>query len=214
MVLWTLLLFACALSLDAFSAGFAYGLTGIKIPFSSQLGFLITSTATVGIGILAGRLLSWYIPADWAGKLGGIILFGIGIWWLLRGKQVDSEQKEDGVKTLVRFQLASLAVIIQVLEEPASADLDASGVISIREAVVLGVALSMDALGASFAASLAGADGVMMIFLIGLFQQLFLLLGICLGGRSSCMSWLRRSGHFVSGLILCLLSLLRFVGRG
>ncbi len=213
-MLWTLLLFACALSLDAFSAGFAYGLREIKIPISSQLGFLATSTATVGIGILAGRFLSWYIPADWAGKSGGLILFVIGIWWLLRGKQVASEQREGSAKTLLRLQLASLAVIIQVLEEPVSADLDASGVISVREAAVLGVALSMDALGASFAASLAGASGTMMILLIGLFQQLFLLVGICLGGWTSCMSWLRRNSNIISGLMLCLLSLLRFLGKG
>lgn len=213
MLFWTLIFFACALSLDALSAGFAYGLRRIRIPFSSQLGFLVASTLTVGIGILSGHLLSRYIPTIWAIRLGGIILFGIGLWWFLRRKQEDPVPEEDGVKTLVRFQFATLAIIIQVLDEPACADLDASGVISVQESMLLGVALSMDALGASFAAALAGANGALMIFFIGLFQQLFLLLGIYLG-RSSCLGWLRKRGHVLAGMILCLLGLLRFFRTG
>ncbi len=208
MVFWTLIFFACALSLDAFSAGFAYGLRRIRIPFSSQLAFLVASTLTVGIGILCGHLLARLVPAYWGAKLGGIILFGIGLWWFLRRKR-----EQERVKTLVKFQFASLAVIIQVLEEPVCADLDASGVISIQESLVLGIALSLDALGASFAAALAGASGLLLIFLIGLFQQLFLLLGIYLG-RSSCLGWLRKQGHVLSSIVLCLLGLVRFFRTG
>ncbi|HHW39999.1 MAG TPA: sporulation membrane protein YtaF [Syntrophomonadaceae bacterium] len=213
MVFWTLIFFACALSLDAFSAGFAYGLRRIRIPFSSQLAFLVASTLTVGIGILCGHLLSRFVPAYWGAKLGGIILFGIGLWWFLRRKRGNGIQEQECVKTLVKLQFASLAVIVQVLEEPACADLDASGVISIQESLLLGIALSLDALGASFAAALAGADGVLLIFFIGLFQQLFLLLGIYLG-RSSCLGWLRKQGPVLAGVILCLLGLVRFFRTG
>jgi len=209
MVLWTLIFFACALSLDAFSAGFAYGLRRIRIPFSSQLAFLVASMLTVGIGILCGHLLARLIPAFWGAKIGGIILFGIGLWWFLRRKKESGDHEQEYVKTLVKFQFASLAVIIQVLEEPACADLDASGVISVQESLVLGIALSLDALGAGFGAALAGANGLLLIFLIGLFQQLFLLLGICLG-RSSCLGWLRKQGPVLASIVLCLLGLVRF----
>jgi len=54
-----------------------------------------------------------------------------------RKKNKNINQEEEKVKKVVELRLASLAVIIQIFEEPAYADIDASGVISIQESLFL-----------------------------------------------------------------------------
>ena len=145
-----LVFFAIALSLDAFSAGFAYGLRRIKIPLVSYCALICASMLIVGLSVFCGSAVAHIIPDLWGEKLGGIILLGIGLWWLFRPRKKNKNinQEEEKVKKVVELRLASLAVIIQIFEEPAYADIDASGVISIQESLFLAFALSVDALGA------------------------------------------------------------------
>ena len=96
----TLIFFAIALSLDAFSAGFTYGLRKIKIPLLSYCVLICTSMLIVGISVFCGSAVSQFIPDVWSEKLGGIILVGIGLLWLirLRKNKKDNNQQEEKVK--------------------------------------------------------------------------------------------------------------------
>lgn len=215
MEIWSILFFAWALSLDAFSAGFAYGLRQIKIPFFSHLAFLIASMSCVGASMLCGHLIAQALPLIWSKRLGGLILLGMGLWWFLRAGQEKKkrikqhELSHKNMKTVFKLRLASLAIVIQVLDEPVTADFDASGTISTKESLLLGFALSLDALGAGFGAAMAGLNGMVTITLIGVFQQLFLLSGILLG---SCryLSWLRAWSSLLASLVLCSLGIIKF----
>ncbi len=208
--LWTLIFFATALSLDAFSAGFAYGLRKIRIPLQSYAVLLCTSMLIVSISVFCGGAAANLLPGVWSEKLGGVILLCIGLLWLLRlrKKDKDSIREEERVSKVVEFRLASLAVIIKIFEEPVNADIDASGVISLKESLLLALALSVDALGAVFGAAMAGSGGIWTVLLIGLFQQGFILLGVHLG-RSSPLGWLRSQGPLLAGTLLCILGLLK-----
>lgn len=208
----TLIFLAVALSLDAASAGFAYGLRKIKIPLPSYAVLLFASMFVVGISVLCGSAVAELLPEVWSQKLGGLILMGIGLFWLFKPRsreRKDAGQKEK-VKKIAELRLASLAIVIQICEEPVSADLDASGVISSKESLLLAIALSLDALGAVFGAAMAGCGGLQAVLLIGLFQQCFLLLGVKLGGMSSC-SWLRQQGQLLSGVLLYLMGLFKII---
>jgi putative sporulation protein YtaF len=211
MEFWALLFFACALSLDALSAGFAYGLRRIRIPFLSQIIFFGATTLTVGFSLACGHLASGVIPPVWGSRLGGAILLGIGIWWYLRRlKEQQKNPLPECEITLVNFKIASLAVIIKILDEPVRADMDSSGMISSQEAVFLGFALSLDAFGAGFGLAMAGANSLLAALLIGVFQQLFIMLGIWYG-RFALLSWLRSQGPLLSSLVLCCLGLIRLL---
>jgi len=208
----TLIFLATALSLDAASAGFAYGLRKIKIPLPSYAVLLFVSMVIVGISVLCGSAVAELLPEVWGERLGGLILIGIGLFWLIKPRSRDRKDAGEGekVKKIAELRLASLAIIIQICEEPVSADLDASGEISIKESLLLAFALSLDALGAVFGAAMAGCGGIQAVLLIGLFQQCFLLLGVKLGGLSSC-SWLRSQGQLLSGALLCLMGLIKLI---
>ncbi|HHV34918.1 MAG TPA: sporulation membrane protein YtaF [Syntrophomonadaceae bacterium] len=207
-----LVFFAIALSLDAFSAGFAYGLRRIKIPLVSYCALICASMLIVGLSVFCGSAVAHIIPDLWGEKLGGIILLGIGLWWLFRPRKKNKNinQEEEKVKKVVELRLASLAVIIQIFEEPAYADIDASGVISIQESLFLAFALSVDALGAVFGAALAGSGGIQTVLLIALFQQCFLLLGVYLG-RTSTLAWMRTQGPLIAGILLCMLGMFKII---
>lgn len=215
MDLGTLIFFAVALSLDAFSAGFAYGLRKIRIPLLSCLALLCVSMLIVGISVFCGGAVANLLPGSWCEKLGGVILIGIGILWLLRlrGKDEADAWESGQFRTVASIRLASLAVVIQIFEEPVRADIDASGEISIKEALFLALALSVDALGAVFGASLAGLGGIWIVILIGFFQQCFLMLGVFFG-RSSTMAWLRSQGPLFASVLLCTLGLFKIIKAG
>jgi putative sporulation protein YtaF len=205
-----LIFFAIALSLDAFSAGFAYGLRRIKIPLVSYCALICASMFIVGLSVFFGSAVAQIIPPVWGEKLGGMILLGIGLWWLFRPRKNNKNinQEDQKIKKIVELRLASLAVIIQIFEEPVCADIDASGVISIQESLFLAFALSVDALGAVFGAALAGSVGIQTVLFIAIFQLFFLLLGVYLG-RSSTFMWMRTQGPVIAGLLLCMLGLLK-----
>jgi putative sporulation protein YtaF len=205
-----LIFFAIALSLDAFSAGFAYGLRRIKIPLVSYCALICASMFIVGLSVFFGSAVAQIIPPVWGEKLGGMILLGIGLWWLFRPRNNNKNinQEDEKVKKVVELRLASLAVIIQIFEEPVCADIDASGVISIQESLFLAFALSVDALGAVFGAALAGSVGIQTVLFIAIFQLFFLLLGVYLG-RSSTFMWMRTQGPVIAGILLCMLGLLK-----
>lgn len=208
----TIIFFAAVLSLDAVSAGFAYGLRQIKIPLTSYLVLLCASMLIVGISVFCGSTAAALLPDMWSKKLGGIILIGIGLFWLLKphGKTARADRGDKKIKKIAEFRLASLAVIIQICEEPVSADLDASGVISIKESLLLALALSLDALGAVFGAAMVGYGGLQTVLLIGLFQQCFLLFGVKLGGLASC-PWLMSRGPRLAGILLCSLGIIKII---
>jgi len=60
-----LVFFAIALSLDAFSAGFAYGLRRIKIPLVSYCALICASMLIVGLSVFCGSAVAHIIPDLW-----------------------------------------------------------------------------------------------------------------------------------------------------
>ncbi|NMD33842.1 MAG: sporulation membrane protein YtaF, partial [Firmicutes bacterium] len=70
---------------------------------------------------------------------------------------------------------------ISLLRRPEEADLDRSGTLSIREALLLGSALAADALAAGFGAALIGLSFLPTVLAVGLAKLALLPLGAALG---------------------------------
>lgn len=81
--------------------------------------------------------------------------------------------------------------MIQILRKPTVADFDKSGTISAGEALLLGIALSVDSFGAGIGASLLGYVPAMMAILVAIMSSLFLFIGMKLGTVLSNMKWLQ-----------------------
>lgn len=102
------------------------------------------------------------------------------------------------------LELRHLGVVIQILRTPSSADMDSSGSISSMEAMLLGIALSLDAFGAGLGAALLGFSPVSTSLMIALFSGTFLLLGMKTGLKLSGNYWMKHAGLLPALLLIAM----------
>lgn len=210
MELVSIILFSIALCLDGLGVGIAYGVRKIRVPVSSLLIISLTSATAIGVSMLMGHLLSSVISPTIAENLGAGILMLVGIWILgqawVQQKHLDDPPDEGHETQLVSIRIRPLGVVIQIIKEPTKADLDHSGVISGKEALLLGVALAMDALGAGFGAAMAGFKPLITPLVVGGVKFCLVGLGVKLG-RSFIAGWLGDRAAAIPGWVLIFLGL-------
>ena len=184
----SVLLLSIGMSIDAIGIGISFGVRKIRIGvlpclIISLLGFVIISLAVV-----SGSILQRCLPDS----TGSIILIVMGIWILLQSRK---EAKD------------TLSPTVKIIREPSEGDIDGSGDIDMREAIFLGIALTIDSIGIC-----VGAGGSLRLaFILPVFaifvQIVFLLIGIrlgtCLGNKLDT-----KLCTISSGLIIVLLGLI------
>jgi len=205
-------LLALALSSDGFVVGVAYGARKIRIPPGSLLLICLASMLAVGISMIAGEVLAKFFDPLAARTLGAVALMAVGLWFFgesLRNWQGRNETGENNAIATLRIK--PLGIIIQVLREPSRADLDSSGVISFREAFLLGTALALDALGAGMGASLSGFKPALTVPLVGCCKFLLINAGLRWGAAIK-NGMLRNGSGLLSGFILFMLGFIEIMG--
>lgn len=212
----SILLLSVSLSIDALCAGLAYSLAGTRIPAVSRLIISLISVLYAGVAIFAGGMAARFLPA-FAGKLiGAVILAALGVGMIVRGLR-----GQDGAPvkhrtaaqdpTIFRLIIKSLGITVQILRNPDAGDIDRSGIIDIREALLLGTALSIDAVGAGIGSALSGLTGFYVPLSIGACQLLFLSLGMAAGRLLPFFPRQSRAAAILPGVFLIALSLLRLL---
>lgn len=191
------LLMAVALSLDGFGVGLAYGLRRIRIPLESLLVIALCTALAMGISMLLGSWVTAWLTFIPAGVVGAVLILGMGVFQLVRAirnrrpEEDDLPQAVPAMAALTdkvvrepvfRFQLSFFGFVIQVLKKPDLADVDGSGGINLRESLLLGSALAMDAFACGIGAALAGMT-LSVIGIVALAQIVMLGLGQKLAGR-------------------------------
>jgi putative sporulation protein YtaF len=209
---------AISLSLDAFSVGISYGMRKIRIPLISKMIICFFSAAYALIALIIGRSLHSILPANAAGIIGIAILIIMGIWITLQalfqndGKDKKSLPDSKQNRTLFELAIKSLGVTIYVIKNPARGDIDSSGSIDILESLLLGLALSIDALGVGIGSALAGLHSILIPLTVGLFQLIFLYIGTHIGKRLTVLRAANRKAlALLPGLLLIFLAVLRLV---
>lgn len=211
------ILFALALSFDGFGVGLSYGLRRIRIPFPSMLVILLCTVFSMGISVVFGdSLMRWltFLPPK---VLAAGILLGLGVFQIIRalmhairggeGHKAIPASTLCSDEPIVKIEFRVLGVIIQVLKAPEQADLDGSGTISLKESLLLGTALSLDAFASGLALGLAVGifNSLSAIGLVAITQFVMIRLGQNLTNRipEEYMEKL----EFLPGTMLVLLAL-------
>lgn len=183
---------ATSLSLDAFGVGIVYGMRRIKIPFISKLAICFFSVVYAASALAVGKSLYNVLSPEVSKIIGVAILVIMGFWIIIQSllkKDNDNSNNKiksnDGKETNTIFELAikSLGITVQIIKNPSKGDIDRSGVIDMGESLLLGLALSIDAIGVGIGSALAGFHSVFLPFMVGLFQLFFLYLGTYLGEK-------------------------------
>lgn len=202
---FSIILLALAVSLDSFSVGFTYGLRKMRIPFKSIAIIACCSALTLTISMLIGHLLQQVLSPVITAKMGGVILIILGVWVIY---QFFRSEKEKEIlpheKVIINLEIKSLGLVIHILKKPMSADFDKSGTITGVEAVMLGLALSLDSFGAGIGAVMLGYSPGYLALAVAFLSSLLVFLGIKLGSYLSQIKWLQRF-TFLPGILLIII---------
>lgn len=195
-----LLFLVIAVSLDGFTVGLAYGMQRIRIPLSSLAMIMLLSGSIVFISMTLSALIQPYISPDVAEQIGGAILIILGtfsLWNILyNGQQKAKHESFPNIRT--------------ILVKPEKVDLDQSGTISLQESILLGIALSLDAFGAGFAAALLNYSPLLTTVLIATFSGLFVYSGMSVGRFLAHKKGVRQM-IYAPGLLLITIGLIAFL---
>ena len=185
------LLLAFSLSIDALGIGISYGMRKIKFPLPSALLLAGETFVLIYLFMLLGHGLSWLIPADISVFFANGFLFCFGFWLCLQGFRHVPEASS-------------------ILHQPSSCDLDQSKTLDPKEALLLGLVLSLDSFGVGVSASVSGMNVSFLPILTGMFQTVFLAVGAGVGKHFSTRTHIKENTWTIlSGTLLIGLSLSR-----
>jgi len=200
MLFYTGLIFLVfAVSLDGFGVGITYGLRRIHVPFVALLIIMGCSGIVVLLSMTIGNILSTFISPDLAQIFGGCILVFLGLFSLynvLKSRRAGNRTEEKSTEQKRNFTT--------ILTRPDQADVDQSGSISISEAVILGIALALDAFGAGIGASIIGYSPILTTILISGMSGLFVFGGINLGVLLTHSTFMRKMSVIPPLLLIAL----------
>jgi putative Mn2+ efflux pump MntP len=117
---------------------------------------------------------------------------------------------EQEVRTLCKIAIKSLGITIHIFRDPLEFDVDRSGIISTSESFLLGLALSVDAIGVGIGSGLMGFHSGWIPIAIGAFQMVFLYAGAFLGQKWAAVFTINEKLlAILPGTLLIVLALIR-----
>jgi putative sporulation protein YtaF len=209
---FSLLLVSLAISMDSVSVGLTYGLRNMRMPFLSLAVVAGCSFSVVYAVMAVGSTLTFWLSPEWGKRVGAAVLVGLGLFTLWRlfspradsgGRDEDGHRPEEAGEALVS-QFRAFGLIVQILRDPSRADADRSGHIMGWEAVMLGLALSLDAFGAGISLTFFGYPPLSVALCIAVMSAALLALGIALGRRAGQSRWLSRLTWLPPILLICI----------
>ncbi|EJS64395.1 sporulation membrane protein YtaF [Bacillus cereus] len=193
--LFSILLIGIASNLDNAGVGIAYGIRKIRISWFNNfiiafLGFLFT--------LLAGFFGNWialFISEFTANLIGAIVLGVIGVFILCQPflSQKDTIESKDGS-------------VMGILRDPEKADFDGSKTISFSEAIVLGVALSINNIAGGFDAGVTNLNLWLTAVISGLFSFICIR-GFAYVGKRFLAEYLGKWATVIAGILLVLIGI-------
>ena len=201
-MLFVSVFFLClAPNLDNMAIGLAYGARKINVPCKSNLAIVVFSGMATLISAALGNILLNIIP-DYIGQIiGGSIVALMGMYTIIK-------YFLDKRKTLRTYEMGESGIdnLIAVMEDPVIADKDFSGDISLKESILLGIALAVNCLGTGFGAGMAGVNVFILSFAVVCFSLLTIFVGVLIG-KKFASRFLGDKATIISGILLFLVGL-------
>ncbi|MCA0969846.1 sporulation membrane protein YtaF [Halobacillus litoralis] len=189
-------LFVLAVSIDSFGIGCVLGMQNVRIHLRSIALIAVLSGVMFLISSYSGHLLLLFISAEYVERIGAIALIIIGTYflWQYFKKPSPDEEKEPWLHPE------------RVLHDPLVADVDRSGGIVGKEVWFLGVALSLDTIGAGISGAFIGMPPLFTAVLITLSTCLMLFTGVTCGAKWSEKA---ESVSILPGVLLIIIGLIK-----
>ncbi|PFM81752.1 sporulation membrane protein YtaF [Bacillus sp. AFS077874] len=202
----TVLFLAFSSSIDNFGVGITYGIRGIKVGLIANLIISIIAFIFSEAGIVSGQYISKVFPGTLSNVIGAFFLLVIGLRIVL----LTFPRKDK--RNLINNDDESVSnIVTNYLSSPEKADVDHSGDISSFEAIILGTAVSMNALTNGLGVGLIGLSPFAISIAASIFSFLAIWLGVLLGKKVANVKiggWsLGQFSSIISGIILVLIAI-------
>ena len=201
-------LLVLALSLDSFTACFAYGSNKILIPFKSVLIISCICSISLGISLFLGNFITSFFSLN-LNLFSFIILFILGFFKLFDYIFKSIIKHLNGFSKKLSFSFLNLKFILSIYANPQNADIDKSKSISSVEAASLAFALSLDSItvGLGYCCNiLYSCIAVIISFIINI---IIIKSAAFLGNKTS--SAISLDFSFICGIILITLAFLKLI---
>lgn len=200
----SLALFLTAVSLDSLTAGFSYGTNNVHVKAPALLPLALVPalfiTAAQGFGSFVGSLL----PAGFLPCLSFLLLFLIGIAKLFESLIRLLAKKHPSLTGNWGCKIKQLNIVFTVYLSPEEANRTELQVLSVREALLLSLALSLDSILVGMAFCFTALSPFLLFFSAALCNLLLFSGGYLLGRL--LFQLLRFDLSWLSGLCLLLLA--------
>lgn len=198
-------------NLDNLGVGIAYGLAKNSIPSSANLLIALLSGGLTYLAMVFGSFVGLFLPTQIANDVGAVILIAVGIWvgWealIARvARQLYRRLKRSILAwrstTSVRLKSIQRVAVSSPAPHLKSQQCDPFERLSLKETLILGISLALNAMAGGFGASLAGFNAIAISIGVGVFSYLTIAIGQGLS-TSLLSKWLGTFSQQLAGLLL------------
>lgn len=202
------LLIALTLCIDAFAIGLSYGIKEIKFSKISILIISFVSICVLAVAMLVGNILEKLLSNNLTTVLSFLILVGLGCSYIIEGyiKQVIVKRKEMKDKQLANIKVSKLGIVVNISLDDMTTDQCNLNNVTYKEALYLGVALSLDSLGIGLGSAMGNMNYLQIISFAFILSLLSIPLGISLGKKFKLYNENIKT-FWISGTILIVLGI-------
>ena len=219
------LFLAISSSIDSFGIGITYGIKNTKISYMAKVVLFFISFIVSIFSIWVGSILKNIIPIFLVSYIGSFMLICMGCFICFQAIKKDKVQNKHigndfnnfdalnnfNEEKIYSFFIKFLGITIKIIKNPISSDFDNSNTIDTKEALFLGVALSLDSFCIGISGSMIEINSFIFPFAIGFFQLLFMSLGNFLGHKLFKISKIPDNvWSIISGFLLIIIGFCKF----
>lgn len=213
-MLLSYLVLALSVSIDSFGIGITYGIRNTKIYRTSKIILFMISILITSLSVQLGSFFNECFSEAITKWIGACFLILMGAWIIYQALTPKKEEifTNTTSPTIYQFMIRFLGITIQIIRNPISSDLDHSKKIDWKEAIYLGICLSIDSLCIGICSSMIGYQSFIFPILVATFQLFFLSVGRLLGEKIFCISHIPENiWSILSGILLICIGVSRFV---
>lgn len=158
-----------------------------------------------------GYVIKQYIPHFLITLISCGALVLLGIFFMIEGyiKNI-AANRSDCDNTLLKFGVPRLGIIINIALDLSKADMDVSGDINIREALYLGLILSIDSFATGFSVALTDINSFIFLLFVFCINLLSIFSGLIIGKKIDKYNTDLKIS-LLPGFILFLVGVLKFI---
>ena len=214
------LILAISSSIDSLGIGITYGIKNTKISHIAKVILFSISFFTSLISIYFGNIIKTFFSQLITKFLGSIFLILIGLFICFESIKNDSKKKNKDYKDFINiesekvysFFIKCLGLTIKIIKNPTNSDLDNSNSIDSKEAILLGITLSLDCFCIGIGGNIVGINNQFFPFFIAFFQLILLSFGNSLGKKFYKTKKIPDNiWSIISGIILIIIGFFRFL---